>query len=54
MENPDWNKGDTLKSLHGVLNLGRVAAARVITYISELPSRVDTREANILNGVEDE
>lgn len=47
MELPDWNKGDTLKSIKGVLLLGRQAVA-------ELLERIDTKLANALNGEDDE
>jgi hypothetical protein len=54
VERPNWNTGDTIKSIGGVIELGRQAVARAIEYIGELPERIDTHFANGINRGEDE
>lgn len=53
-ELPKWERGDTLKSIRGVADMGRIAIARVIGYIAELPERIDTKACNQINGEDDE
>lgn len=53
-EKPKWERGDTIKSIKGVVGLGKIAIARTIGYLSELPERIDTHYANSVNGGDDE
>jgi len=50
-EKPNWQRGDTLKSLHATLNLGSQA---VKTVIGSLAERIDTKYSDQLNGDSDE
>lgn len=54
MDKPNWERGDTIKSIYGVFATGRVALARFISNIAEYPSKLDTKYANAPNTPEDE
>jgi hypothetical protein len=51
MEKPDWNRGDTVKSIVEVASIGRAA---LVECIKDAADWVDTKLADRINGPQDE